>query len=137
SREVAKSLVVLDDALQDLQQAGTGRDKESSRRWQASYDCVLARLMMQIAYLYEYQSALGKMRMEFPPRDPTVHDGWRLVARPSLQGDSTGKKMAKEAWKILDKVISDHPGTPWAVLARRDRLTALGLEWQPTRLGLP
>ena len=32
---------------------------------------------------------------------------------------------------VLDKMATEHAGTPWAVLAKRDKLTALGLEWQP------
>ena len=34
---------------------------------------------------------------------------------------------------VLDQVIKENPGTPWEVLAKRQKLTALGLEWQPTR----
>ena len=27
--------------------------------------------------------------------------------------------------------MEQHPGTPWAILAKREKLTALGLEWRP------
>jgi hypothetical protein len=30
----------------------------------------------------------------------------------------------------LNAIIKDNPGTPWEVLAKREKLTALGLEWQ-------
>jgi hypothetical protein len=94
---------------------------------------VLARLQSQIAYLYEYQSMLGQMRKELPPRDPALHGGWRLAAQTSLQGDAAGKKLYKSSQKILEKLAKDNPGTPWEVLAKREKLTALGLEWQPTK----
>ena len=32
---------------------------------------------------------------------------------------------------ISDKVAAENPGTPWEVLAKREKLTALGLEWKP------
>src|SRR5205823_2148440 len=76
------------------------------------------RVQGQIAHLYEYQSMLGKMRKEFPPRDPTLHGGWRLTASPRPQGDPAGKKLAKASPELLERVVKDYPGTPWAVLAR-------------------
>jgi hypothetical protein len=51
----------------------------------------------------------------------------------NLQGDTTGKKLAKSSRKTLDQLAKDHAGTPWEVLAKREKLTALGLEWQPIR----
>jgi hypothetical protein len=83
--------------------------------------------------LFEYQSMLGSMRREFPPRDPNLHGGWKLASRQTLEGDSTGKKSAKDAHKLLDKIIKDNAGSPWEVLAKREKLTNLGLEWQPAK----
>jgi hypothetical protein len=132
-RQVARVMLNLTEVLDELKEAGDrGRDAEP-KRWQANYDFVLARLQAQIAYLYEYQSMLGQMRKEFPPRDPTLHGGWRLAAQTSLQGDAAGKKLYKNSQKILEKLAKDNPGTPWEVLAKREKLTALGLEWQPTK----
>jgi hypothetical protein len=131
-REVAKVLGRLRESLEELEAAGEMRDAEP-KRWQANYDFMKARLEAQIAFLFEYQSMLGQMRKEFPPRDPKLHGGWRLAATANLQGDSTGKKLAKDSRKILDKIAKDHKGTPWEVLAKREKLTALGLEWQPTK----
>jgi hypothetical protein len=41
------------------------------------------------------------------------------------------KDQADDARKLFAKIIREHPGTPWEVLAKRDRLTAIGLAWQP------
>jgi hypothetical protein len=131
-RQVARILGRLKEALEDLEAAKETRGDET-KRWQANYDFTLARLQAQIAFLFEYQSALGRMRKEFPERDPKLHGGWRLAATTKLQGDATGKKLAKDAAKTLDKLAKDLKGTPWEVLAKREKLTALGLDWQPTR----
>jgi hypothetical protein len=131
-RNVARIMGRLNEALEDMKAVAQMRDSEPLR-WQANYDFTLARLEAQIAFLYEFQSMLGQMRKEFPPRDPKLHGGWRLAAAPNLQGDSAGKKLAKDSRKILEKIAKDHAGTPWEVLAKREKLTALGLEWQPTR----
>jgi hypothetical protein len=123
------------DAMEELRAVGEKeRATESSRRWQANYDYLLARLEAEVAYLYEYQSTLGAMRKEFPPHDPAVHNGWRLASQPNLTGDSAGKKLAASSRKGLEKIAKDYPGTPWEVLAKRDKLTALGLEWQAAKL---
>jgi len=62
-----------------------------------------------------------------------VDTGWRLASREKLSGGKEVKELATESKKVLAKLIKQYPGTPWEVLARRERLTALGLEWQTTR----
>ena len=34
-----------------------------------------------------------------------------------------------------EELIKENPGTPWELLAKRERFTALGLAWQPANLG--
>ena len=132
TREVAALLGELTEALDDLKAVGKERAKEP-KRWQANYDYILARLEMQIAYLYEYTTLLGSMRKELPPRDPQIHGGWRLASQAALQGDAAGKRLANDARKILTRLAEEHPHTPWEVLAKRERWTALGLDWQPIK----
>jgi len=133
-RKAALLIQAVGDALEELesQPVTEARDGES-KRWKANYDFILARMMMEQAYLVEYQSMLGSMRKEFPPRDPALHGGWKLASQANVQGDSTGKKASKKAHKLLDKIIKDNAGSPWEVLAKREKLTNLGLEWQATR----
>jgi hypothetical protein len=137
AKEIATVMSNLDEALEDLKKADTkeAREEEKAKGWLATADYIKARLESQIAYLYEYTSALGAMRKDFPPLDEKIHNGWRLAAVKTLQGDGAGKKLAKDASGIFEKIIKEYPGTPWEVLARRDRLTALGLEWQATKIG--
>ena len=54
------------------------------------------------------------------------------IASEKMQSPKDIKDLAAESQKLFAKVIHDHPGTPWEVLAKRERLTALGLEWQPS-----
>jgi hypothetical protein len=129
-REVAKVIGALDEALSDLKDVAAQRDKET-RRWQANYDFTVARLEAQIAHLYEHQARLGEMRKEVPPLDRNVSSGWKLASTTELTGDSAGKKLARSAARAFDKIAREHKDTPSAVLARREALTALGLEWKP------
>ncbi|MCY2972016.1 MAG: hypothetical protein NTZ30_15270, partial [Planctomycetota bacterium] len=131
-KEVARMFVNLLEALDDLKKSEEMKDAES-KRWQANYDFIRARLEAQIAYLYEYQSMLGQMRKELPARDAKLHGGWKLAATAKLQGDSAGKKLAKESTKTMEALVKNTAGSPWEVLAKREKFTTLGLEWQGTK----
>ncbi len=129
-RFAGRIIRILEDELKNMEKAGEMK-KDAPKRWQANYDFMLARLQSQLAYMYEYGSMLGAMRKELPPRDATIHSGWRLASSKKLQGDGTGRKLIKEAEKLLDKLVTDNAGTPWELLARREKMTALGLQWKP------
>src|SRR5262249_23766198 len=131
-RRVAGILRLLEDELENMKKAADMR-KDAPRRWQANYDFILARLEEQIAYVYEYASMLGQLRKDLPPRDAAAHGGGRLASREKLQGDATGRKLHRDAQKLLDKLAKEHAGTPWEVLAKREKMTALGLEWKPEK----
>lgn len=134
--EVAGIMRELDEALKDLQKVGTPEALEKEpRRWQANHDFVLARLEEELAYLNEFQGVLGQLKTALPPIDKKAgQNGWR-VASQLTPSDSAAKKLATEAKKVLARIVKDYPDTPWAVHAKRDRLTALGMEWQAARLG--
>jgi hypothetical protein len=87
----------------------------------------------RLAYVREYDTVLGLIRKDgLPPRDPKIHSGWRLASQEKLQ-KAENRKVAAEAKKILEKLAKQNRGTPWEILAKREMMTALGLQWQPTR----
>ena len=102
---------------------------KETKRWQANYRYMISRIESQIAYILEYQTVLGSIRKEFPPLEKN-HNGWRLASSVKLRGDRKGQQLAKSAGTGFDKLGKETAGSPWAILAKRDRLTALGLEWQ-------
>ncbi len=130
-RALASRMSTLQDALEELQASAEVRAKEP-RRWQAQADLIQARLELQIAQLYEYQSMLGRMRKELVPLDPK-HTGWKMVPQAALAGDAAGKLLARDAHRRLDQVMKQHPGTPYEMLAKRLKEVPIGLEWQPTK----
>jgi hypothetical protein len=130
SMDVAKLTFKVTTAREEL----TGDDivamrEKEPKYWQAAYDYTVARLSARIAYIYEYNVKLGEIRKEFPERDPNLHSGWRLAARKKM--DSVAEKDAQMAAKILEGMAKDFKGSPWELIARRERLTSLGLEWKP------
>jgi hypothetical protein len=136
-QDPAKINAELEEALEELLDVGKEREQEKSKRWQANYDYVLARLTARMAYVEEYNLMLGKIRKdELPPLDSQIHQGWRMASQATLH-TKDGKDKAEKAKTALERLIKEHPGTPWEVLAKRERLTNLGLKWEPTRFGGP
>jgi hypothetical protein len=124
----------LKEALDLLEEAGRQRATEPSPRWQAHYHYVHAQLLARLAYVHEYNLMLGKIRLdELPELTPNVHQGWQMAARAKLQSGKEVRDWAAKSRQVFAELAKDHPGTPWEVLAKRERLTALGLEWQPAR----
>jgi len=132
-QNIADLLDACSTALDDLKADKELRDKEPSKRWQVNYDFTLARLEGQFAYLMEYQSMLGQLRKQMPDLAPG-QNGWKLASLEKPKGDSLGKNSEKASRKLLDQIIKEDAGTPWEVLAKREKLTALGLQWQGAKI---
>jgi len=123
----------LEAELAALQRLAPARAAETSPRWQAHYDFIHAALAARIAHINEYNYALAKIRKdELPALTPKVHSGWRLAPAEKLAAPRDVKDLADEAHASFDRIIRERPGTPWELLARRERATLLGLQWTPT-----
>jgi hypothetical protein len=129
---VGPAIARLEDALKDLKKVGEERDKEPSKRWQANYDYVLAKLINRVVYLREYSLMLGKLRKDEVPKLGPGHIGWRLASVPKLTStDAEIKELTADAKEALKNLIKEHKNTPWEVLARREGGVYLGLKWMP------
>jgi hypothetical protein len=105
-------------------------------RWQAHYDYARAVLKVRLAYMQEYNLAVGNVLTEtLPELDPKLeHDAYALVplATAQMKSKKAVKQLATEAAELFAKLATERKGTPWAVQARRDAAVPLGLTWQPT-----
>jgi hypothetical protein len=130
-----KAILYLEDALEEMVKAGEARRKEKSKRWQAHYDYVMARLKSRLVYVMEYDYVLAQIRNDaLPPLDKGGFAGYRLGSLKKVTiPEGKVKNWVKEIDKGWKKVINDYPETPWALIARREQLTVLGLEWRPSR----
>jgi hypothetical protein len=125
----------LKGALDKLKAAQKDRDKETSKRWQANFDYTLARLQARLVYTMEYNFILAQVRSDsLPPVNNAIHNGWRIASRDKVQiKEAEVKDMVKSIKRTWEKIKTEYPNTPWAVMARRESMTALGLEWRPSR----
>ena len=70
------------------------------------------------------------MKSEPKPFERETSNEWLL--RPAEESDAGGevKRLTQRSRELLDGVIEQHPGTPWALLARQELDTPLGWRWR-------
>ena len=129
--------------LYDMLKVGEqDRPQESSPRWQAGYDLAIGRaLAAKIrAETYNMMLALVKTKLKFdPPKGEDVPQNNTWVLRPAntIETGSRGEKLAEKAKAYLQRVIADHPDTPWALIAERELDTPIGWSWRQTYTSPP
>ena len=64
------------------------------------------------------------------------NDTWTLKPANSITVGSQLSKMADRAGMYLNRVVDEHPGTPWALLALRELKSPLGWGWTESYTGV-
>jgi len=134
---VARIAYTVDEALAPITAVAKSRDRESSRRWQAHYDLIRGRLLAMKFRCAEYQTACAKMKKDAPRFRDAKSNAWRLVPSEQYTSGPKDVALAKEARALLERVIADHPGTPWALLASRELKDPFGFRWAETYVPPP
>lgn len=114
----------------ELEQGEKDRKKIDEARWQAAYDLALGRVLALRVRSYGYNLMLADMKVNPKKFDREGSNRWKLVASDHVNSGQAVKKMAAKANEYLNRVIDDHPGTPWALLADREKSAPLGWEWK-------
>jgi len=132
-RAPARIMDTLDSLVASLQKASEERKEEKSKFWQATLDYAMAEVKARYVYVMEYTTLIGQVRKDILPDldKKRGQSAWRLASNEQLASSSEFKDMRKDARNLFTKIAKDNPGTPWAVLARREKFTALGLKWEP------
>ncbi len=133
----ARTLYTVEEALVPINQVAKLREKEVSRRWLAHYDLIRGRLMALRVRCFEYSGQCAKMKRDTPKFTKANSNAWRLVPDTEIHYSDKAAAAAKEAEGLLKKVIADHPGTPWALLAERELRHPMGLKWVETHVEPP
>jgi hypothetical protein len=110
------------------------RPKLTKPRWQAGYDLAMGRVMAVKVRTEAYNAMLAKAKtMKF--QDPK-NDTWVLEPADTIEVGSVLEKEAQKARQYLERVVKDHPGTPWAMMAEGELATPLGWTWKETYTGV-
>ena len=96
-------------------------------RWKAGFNLAMGRILAIKVRTEGYNAMLAKAKrgMKFTRKSDT----WLLRASDEFSTGSTLAKDAAKAKQYLNRVIEDHPGTPWALLAKRELSSPLGWSW--------
>jgi hypothetical protein len=132
-----RTAYTVDEALGPINGVAKLRDRETSRRWQAHYDLIRGRLLAMKVRCYEYNWACARMKKDPPKFTNPRSNAWRLVPDTTIQYSDKAAAAAREAEKLLRRVVEDHPATPWALLAQRELKDPLGFKWVETYVPPP
>lgn len=126
----AKIILALDEVLAELELAEKELENEPSKRWRAVFQYAQAQALLRWTFMHEYDGALGKIRTDNIPMDPSgMQAGIRLVSTSKIT--SKNREMVDEAKEILEAMAEEHKGTPYEVLAKLHKNISVGLEWRP------
>ncbi|MEE3365252.1 MAG: vWA domain-containing protein [Planctomycetota bacterium] len=131
--DAQKPVAELDFRLRELQaelEAGEDdREKLSEPRWQAGYDLAMGRVLAMRVRAYGYNVVLAQMKSQpksFKKKDSNL---WRLTPNRDITSGGAVKRLHKKALEYLNRVVDDHAGTPWALLAERELSAPMGWGW--------
>jgi hypothetical protein len=82
-----------------------------------------------------YNAMLAKAKQGLRFSD-AQNDTWQLVPADEISVGTALEKLAQQARQYLQRVVQEHPGTPWALLAQRELQQPLGWKWQELYTGV-
>jgi hypothetical protein len=111
-------------------QTAEAYDAERSPRWRAWYELNLGRLLAHSVRINEYK--IIRQRFELPEiKQEILNKGvnhFILVPSKLLHGGTDSETRAAMAKKLLERVIRDHPNTPWSQLAEWELERPFGID---------
>ena len=125
------------DSLAELLKSGlSDREAIKEKRWQAGYDLSLGRVLAVKVRTDAYNAMLAQAKGGMKFKDPK-NDTWELKESADVsQVGSQTEKAAKQAQSLLERVVQEHPGTPWALLAAEELKRPLGYTWIEKHTGV-
>jgi len=125
------------DMLAELLRSGlSDRGAVKEKRWQAGYDLSLGRVLAVKVRTDAYNAMLAQAKGGMKFKD-AKSDTWELKESEDVsQVGSQTEKTAKQALAILERVVQEHPGTPWALLAAEELKRPLGYTWVEKHTGV-
>jgi hypothetical protein len=117
------------------------RAKIKEARLRAGYDLAMGRVLALQARSFGYNMMLAEMKSSPRKFEKPGNNQWKLVSSKDINSGATTKKLANRAAEYLKRVVDEHPGTPWQMLAERELGTPMGWDWKesnytpPTAMG--
>ena len=141
-KEVVKAmraLSLLKEAINALEGIEKDRAAEASTRWRAAYDLIYAQSLAYQVQIFQYLLALDRHAEQWPALEKDNTNRWERRGQADLfpptekQLKATGitaeelERSRTRAIEQYERVMSEHPGTPWALRAEREKWRGFGV----------
>lgn len=139
--KTVRALGLLDIAIEQLEAVKPLRAKEASQRWRAAFDLCYAQCLAYKVRLFQNMLALDHHAKTWPEIKKENTNRWargstgKLLEPDAEQLKATGvdkddmEKARKTAIAAYRYVISEHPGTPWALRADVESRRGYGIKF--------
>lgn len=134
-QEAAKLEPKLDRIYQTLTLGEPDRPKLTQDRWKAGFDLAMGRVLAVMVRSKSYNAMLAQAKQGMKFKDEQ-NDTWELTPSDKISVGSVLEKQGKLAREYLERVVKEHEGTPWAMLAERELKEPLGWEWKESYTGV-
>ncbi len=128
-KAAAKLEPKVEQLYQHLAQGEADRLNETNLRWQAGYDLAIGRVLAVKVRTEAYNAMLAQAKTGLKFKDEK-NNTWVLEPADNISVGSQYEKLAQKSKMYLERVVNDHPGTPWALLAKRELENPIGWEWK-------
>lgn len=125
--KVAKLRPLLVDMYKTLKTGEADRAKETTPRWQAGYDLAMGQVLASMVRAHIYTALLEQVRLGKAFENPR-NNTWRVVPTNEINLEAQESTYATQAKDYLQRVVDEHPNTPWAVLAKYELNRPFGWE---------
>ncbi|QDT35807.1 vWA domain-containing protein [Stratiformator vulcanicus] len=137
-----RGLGLVNQAIAMLEQAKPQRDLETSRRWRAHYDLILAQLLTYRFRLFQFMLSADAALREMPEPKKEKSNRWNLshtkkMIEPTPEQVEVTKvdigeleQQRADAVDLLKFVIEEHPNTPWSRTAQSELKKGFGIEFR-------
>lgn len=105
------------------------RQSETVLRWRAGYDLAMGRVLAQKVRTETYNAMLAKAKRGMPFSDEK-NNTWVITPDDEISVGSKWEREAALAKELLQDVVEQHAGTPWAHLASEELKVPLGWRWK-------
>ena len=124
----AKVAPAVDQLYEVLRDGTRARAELSGPRWQAAFDLAFGRVCAAKARIDGYNAMLAGLKRGRNFEKPTSTT-WILEASDVTEASSSLRNLAQRATTHLQRVVDEHPGTPWAAIAEFELKTPFGWKW--------
>ncbi len=129
AQQVAAKVAPAVDKLYELLREGArDADQLTPARWRAGFDLAFGRVCAAKARIDGYNSMLAALKRgkTFTNEASTT---WVLQTAETNDASSSLRKLIERAHALLRRVVDQHPGTPWAIIAKQELALPMGWQW--------